>query len=258
MNHRDAPRHEARHVIARVRHELRQRTLTVSRVEQLTPRMRRISFVSSELSSFVSASPDDHVKLFFPLEDDQVAMRDFTPRAFSNEQRTLAIDFALHQAGPATEWATRARVGDTLDIGGPRGSRVVPDDFDWYLLVGDESALPAMGRWVESLREAASVFTVACVADVDERQSWRTRASWRPTWIERGEPSERDAEWLLESLSSFEPLPGDGFVWVAGEVSIARAVRAHFVEKRGHPRTWVRASGYWQRGKYGAHVELED
>ncbi len=36
-----------------------------------------------------------------------------------------------------------------LDIGGPRGLAVVPDDFDWYWLIGDETALPAIGRFIE-------------------------------------------------------------------------------------------------------------
>jgi NADPH-dependent ferric siderophore reductase len=254
---RHAPKHGGRHAIANVRHELVRRTLTVCRVEQLTSRMRRICFESPALGSFVSGSPDDHVKLFFPVEGGEPALRDFTPRAFSSAQHTLTIDFALHDAGPATQWAASARVGDTLEIGGPRGSRVVPDDFDWYLMVGDESALPAMGRWVEALREGVPVTTVACIANEGERQQLLTRASWRPTWVERGEPGERDAERLLACLSTFEPLAGDGFVWVAAELSIARAVRSYFVEQRGHPRAWVRASGYWQRGERGAHAELD-
>jgi NADPH-dependent ferric siderophore reductase len=55
--------------------------------------------------------------------------------------RTLTIDFAIHLAGPH-QWAAAAKVGDRLDIGGPRGSAVVPDDFDWYLLIGDEARCP--------------------------------------------------------------------------------------------------------------------
>ena len=76
-------------------------------------------------------------------------MRDFTPRRFDSKTATLVIDFALHDAGPATRWALGARAGDRLEIGGPKSSKVVPDDFDGYLLVGDESALPAIGRRVE-------------------------------------------------------------------------------------------------------------
>jgi NADPH-dependent ferric siderophore reductase len=226
-----------RHAIQRVRHPLLRRTLTVVAIEQRSARMRRICFESPTLDGFLSPSPDDHVKLFFPSARGEPAMRDFTPRAFDTQRRTLSIDFALHEGGPATEWASRAQLGDTLDIGGPRGSRLVTDDFDWYLLVADESALPALGRWVESLRPGVPVMTLACIADDAERQVVTTRAEWTARWITRGAPSERDAALLLEALTDLEPPRGD---------------------VRAHPRAWVRASGYWQRGERAAHLELED
>lgn len=114
-----------RHETRRLRHELRRRTVTVSRLEHLTPRMIRAHFISPELADFFSAAPDDHVKLFFPQagkSNGKPVMRDFTPRAFDRAAGCLTIDFALHENGPATEWAASARVGDQLDIGGPRGS----------------------------------------------------------------------------------------------------------------------------------------
>jgi len=254
---------DAKHQMRRVRHEVRRRTLTVSRIEHLTPRMMRVHFISPELSDFVSAAPDDHVKLFFPQAgriDGKPVMRDFTPRAFDRAAGRLTIDFALHESGPATAWAANARVGDKLDIGGPRGSQVLPDDFDWYLLIGDESALPAIGRRVEELRPGVPVTTLAAIVHPYEEQRFKTRAAWTPIWLHRGEPSDADAGLLRERLAGFRPPPGDGFVWVAGEAAIVRALRGYMIEERGHPKAWLKAAGYWQRGHDGAdaHVEIAD
>jgi NADPH-dependent ferric siderophore reductase len=248
------------HEIARVRQEIRRRTLTVRRIELLTPRMRRIHFASPELADFRSLSPDDHIKLFFPSRDggEKPVMRDYTPRAFSNAEATLTIDFALHEAGPATQWAAQAQVGQTLDIAGPRGSHVVSDDFDWYLFVGDETALPAIGRWSESLRSGVPVTTVVAVADEAEALKLDAQADWRPVWVPRGESSKRDAVLLLEALEGFRPPPGDGFVWIGGEASIARGVRTHMLEHYRHPRAWLKASGYWRRGSADGHIEIDD
>jgi len=140
-----------RHVISRQRHEnARRRTLTVSQIADITPKMRRITLTSPELADFESAGADDHIKLFFsPSDNGEAPRRSFTPRAYDQKQQTLVIDFALHNKGPATEWAGAAKEGSILEIGGPRGSAIVPDDFDWYVFIGDESALPAIGRWVE-------------------------------------------------------------------------------------------------------------
>lgn len=252
VSHPGAP-----HEIVRVRHELRRRKLVVSGVEDLTPRMRRIRFTSPELADFHSPSPDDHIKLFFPQRGgsaQEPVMRDFTPRSFDNAGRSLVIDFALHGAGPATEWAEGAQVGQTLEIGGPRGSHLVPDDFDWYLLIGDESALPAIGRRVELLRPGVPVTTVVAVAREDEAQTFETRAAWRPSWVVRGEPSPEDGERLRRALAGFSPPAGDGFVWIAGEAALVHALRTHFVEERHHPSDWIRASSYWHRGAQDGHA----
>jgi NADPH-dependent ferric siderophore reductase len=187
------------------------------------------------------------VKLFFPAPDGEPAMRDFTPRAFDAARQTLTIDFALHAAGPATGWAAAAQPGHTLEVGGPRGSSLVPDDFDWYVLVGDESALPALGRWTEALRADVPVFTFVTVADARETQALSTRASWRPTWLTRGEPGTQDGALLRRALSGFTPPAGEGFVWIAGEASLVRELRTHFIEERAHPGAWLKAASYWHR-----------
>jgi len=249
----------ARHQVARVRHDVRRRSLTVASVQRLTPRMQRITFASPELHDFASAGADDHVKLFFPGEDGAPAcMRDYTPRMFDTLTGSLTIDFALHEAGPATAWALAANVGDALDIGGPRGSTIVPDDFDWYLLVGDETALPAMGRRVEELRPDASVTTFAVVERPEERQAFQAEARVQSFWIAReGQPLD-DASLLRFALDEYVLPPGDGFVWIAAEAHTARVLRGYMMDTRGHPKAWIKASGYWSRGAEAVHEKFEE
>lgn len=135
-----------KHEIRKVRLEAVWRTLTVTQKQAITPHLLHIHFNSIELQGFDSPLPDDHVKLLLQSESSSsgTVMRDFTPRAWDAAAGTFALDFALHAAGPAVEWARGANIGDTLRVGGPRGSVVVPDDFDWYLLIGDATALPSM------------------------------------------------------------------------------------------------------------------
>ncbi len=258
---RIAPVSPQRHAITRVRHELRRRRLTISSTEYLTPRMLRFGFTSPDLHDFVSASHDDHIKLFFPADGKDadgrgVCMRDFTPRRFERSRDTLFIDFALHNAGPAMRWAASARVGDTLEIGGPKGSAVVSDDFDWYLLIGDETALPAIGRRVEELRADVPVTTVV-VTEAGGTQQFQSKAAWRPRWIARNASSD-DASLLRAALADDALPEGEGFVWIAAEASVARSLRTHIVDRLHHPRQWTKAAGYWKRGQAGAHEKIED
>lgn len=248
---------DAHHAIRRVRHETRRRQLTVRDIEDVTPRMRRITFVADSLEGFVSLAPDDHIKLFFgPAEESQ--MRDFTPRRFDVAADMIVIDFALHDAGPATTFAAGAKPGDTLEIGGPRGSAVVPDDFDWCWLIGDETALPAIGRWLEEARPGTPILTAVTVANEAEEQAVQTAADWAALWSRRSERGADDAASLVALLAAQPFPPGDGFVFVAAESDVARAVRRYLIELRGHPRAWIKAAGYWKRGGAGAHERIED
>ena len=230
--------------VERVRHELKRRDLTVKTVEALTPHFRRITLVDDSLSDFVSASFDDHVKVFV---DD--ARRDYTPRSFDNAARELVIEFALHGDGPAAGWAARAKAGDTLAIGGPKGSLIVPLDYDWHLLAGDETALPAVARRLEELPAGAKAIVVLKADDAADRREFETAANVALTWV-----STDDA--LLAAVRALALPEGDGYAWCAGEASCMAALRRELVEVKGHPGEAIRAAAYWKRGAQGHHENL--
>ncbi len=231
--------------IERVRHELKRRHLTVTQVEQLTPNFRRITFNDESLSDFVSASFDDHIKVFV---DD--ARRDYTPRSFDNAARELVIEFALHGEGPAAEWAAQAAPGHTLEIGGPKGSMIVPLDYDWHLLVGDETAFPAVARRLEQLPAGSKAIVVLQAADAADRRDFESAANVAVTWVET------DAQ-LLAAVRALALPAGDGYAWCAGEAACMAALRRELVDVKGHPREAIRAAAYWKRGATGHHENLE-
>ena len=250
---------KARHRTTRVRRDSPRRLLTVTDVERITPRMQRMSFHSLALGNFEALAPDDHIKLFIPISEpdnngvDSVCARNYTPRTFDAASATLNIDFALHEHGPATSWALRTRPGDKLEIGGPRKSNVVADDFDWYLLIGDETALPAIGRRVEELRSGVPVTTVVVVETIQERQSFATSAVWTPIWISRQGQGLGDDALIHLVLADYVLPPGDGYIWIAAEAGAARSIRTFVSETWDHPKEWTKSSGYWVRGRAGAH-----
>ncbi len=231
--------------VERVRHELKRRNLTVTQVEQPTPNFRRITFTDESLGDFVSASFDDHIKVFV---DD--ARRDYTPRSFDNAARELVIEFALHGAGPAAEWAAQAAPGHTLEIGGPKGSMIVPLDYDWHLLAGDETAFPAVARRLEQLPAGAKALVILQAADAADRRAFKSAANVDLTWVAT------DAE-LLSTVRALALPQGDGYAWCAGEAACMAALRRELVDVKGHPRDAIRAAAYWKRGAAGHHENLE-
>lgn len=246
------------HDVKRVRHEIKQRRLRVRSVSRITPKMIRIVFEGDGLDSFVSMAPDDHVKLFFPSDGGGTERRDYTPRHFDSTEHTLSIDFAVHDAGPATRWAVSAAPGDELIMAGPRGSMIIPPSYDWWLLVGDESALPAIGRRIEETAGGIKVISLAAITGPEEEQSFETKADLQALWVHR--PAERadDPTPLITALKTLELPQGDGFVWIAAEAHVARAARDYMAGVRQHPATAMKAAGYWIKGLADAHEKFEN
>jgi len=247
----------------RVRHELRRRTLTVQRVEKMAAHMVRVT-LTGDLIGFVSLGFDDHVKLFFPDGTvnaegaPNVLSRDFTPRRYDPVANRLEIDFAIHDAGPATRWAAQAAPGQQLAIGGPRGSFIIPTAFDWHLLIGDETALPAIARRLAELPAGTRVVVLAEVDGAADELNFKTEADVTVTWAHRNGAAAEASDVLAKTLKTL-PLPvGDYYAWVACESLLAKALRRQLIADHGANPKWLRAAGYWRRGAVAVHDMHED
>lgn len=237
--------------IRRVRFEVRRRRLVVARVERPTPGFARLTLAGPTLEGFQSLSFDDHVKLLLPQADGSLAMRDITPRAFDAGRLELQVEIALHGHGPASAWAAQAKAGDAAEIGGPRGSMIVPLDYAWHLLAGDASALPAIARRLEELPAGSRARVLVQVADARDERALPSAAALQVQWVRSS------AEWLkgLREL----PLPeGDGFVWCAGEAKVVAKARELLLTQHRHPREAMRVAAYWKQGASAFHERLED
>lgn len=250
----------------RVRHELKFRIATVERAERISPKMARVVVSSPDLVGFKSLAYDDHVKLFFAAPGETIAApvpgpnglvfpdgkrpesRDYTPRSYDPEKGELTLDFVLHGDGPASSWAENAKPGDTLGVGGPRGSFVVRGDYDWYLLIGDETALPAIGRRLEELPKSATAIAVVEIADDAERQQINGPANTTIHWVPRNGAPLGNPDLILDVVKSLTLPQGDGYIFAAGESSMSKSLRAWFVDGKGHNTDWIKAAGYWQAG----------
>lgn len=267
--------------VQKLRHPITPRLLQVGRITELTPSMRRITLVGEALEGFHSASFDDHVKLFLPAESgakpamptlgdkglqfpegvQRPVARDYTPRRYDPASKELDIDFVLHHGGPATDWASQAVVGDYLGIGGPRGSFVIPTGFDWHLFVGDETAIPAIGRRLEELPSDKRALFVIKTRDEASRLEFQATCQLEQHWLideSAVTAGAGEAMDVLERAVRALALPqGEGYVWAAGEYSAIQAVREHLISERGVDKARIRAASYWRRQAPATHVNFE-
>ncbi len=267
--------------IRRVRHPLKVRALTITAVTRLTPHMLRLTLSGASLADLSTDGFDDHVKLmlpapgagalvFPPITTDgrpdwegsgltPPVMRDYTPRRLDRAALELDIDFALHSSGPAALWASAAKVGDTVHIGGPRGSMVVPSDLQWQWLIGDEAALPAIARRLEELGPQVLVTVVVETGHDDSLPPMDLAGPRRLIVVRRpdsGTGAER-ATPLVDAVRALAAPVGRGHAFAAAESQTVKAVRAVLTGDHGLTNSQVRASAYWRRGDSGHHENLD-
>ena len=246
----------------RVRHQPRRRTLTIQRVEPIAAHMIRVT-LTGDLDGFTSLGFDDHVKLFFPdgtTDADgapNMLSRDFTPRQHDPAANTLDIDFALHDAGPATRWASQAKPGGTLKLGGPRGSFIIPTEYDWHLLIGDETALPAIGRRLAELPAGARVVVIGEVDGPADELAFESKVDATVAWVHRNGAAPGESGALTKKVAAMKFPRGEYYAWVACESLVAKALRSQLIADHGANPKWMRAAGYWRRGAVAVHEMIE-
>lgn len=239
----------------------------VVRTRQLTPHMIRVVLGGEVLAGLpVGEYTDHYVKLLFPQPgvtypepfDMQViraelpreqwpSMRTYTVRAWDPKALELTIDFVHHgDEGLAGPWAAAARPGDVVHFLGPGGGYAPRQDADWHLLVGDESALPAIGAALERLPAGARAHVFVEVSGPAEELELATAADAEIRWLHRNGVVGGS---LVQAVRDLEFPGGDVHAFVHGEAGFVRQLRRHLRIDRGVPLEQLSISGYWRLGR---------
>ena len=217
----------------------------MTRTETVTPVIRRVWFRSDDLSAFAeSGSTDRYVKLQFPD-----AVRTYTALFPDVGAGTLAIDFVTHgDEGVAGPWASAAEPGDRIEVRGPGGAYRPDPTADWHLLVGDESALPAVTAALEELTSEAVARVVVLVDNAGHEPKLPLPAGAQLTVLHRATLAEGQS--LASAVRTLEWLPGRVDAFVHGEAAeVMHDIRPYLLKERGLDRDQVSISGYWRRGR---------
>lgn len=249
----------------RIALDARLRHLTVRTVTTLSSAMRRVELEGPDLDGFECFGPSDHAKVFFPTEpggtpelpeltdgrftnrqDPRYVCRDYTVRTWDPAAGALVLDMATHPHGPAGRWAAAAEPGHTLGVYGPKTSKLPPMDRAWYLLVADETGLPALTNWLERLPAEARVLALA---EVDDADAQVPLPSGSPvTWLHRDGAAAGSTTLLADTVAALDlDVTAPGWVWAGAEARAVQAVR-RVVTDRGIDRSSCSMTGYWRLG----------
>lgn len=254
-----------------------QHVFVVERTERLTPHMVRVHLGGPAFADFVAAadperlaSTDRYVKLLLPAPGSDLrppydldalratlpkhelpARRTYTVRAVDHEAGTIAVDFVVHgDEGRAGPWAATARPGDLLALSGPGGGYAPSTDpAVTHVLLGDDSALPAIGSALEALPAAATGVALVEVAGPADEQPLAHPAGLDLRWLHRDATGAEPGTLLLAATRELPRASRPVQVFAHGERTAVKAIRRLLQDEWGLEKADLSLSAYWARGR---------
>ncbi len=245
----------------------------VVRTERTTPHFVTVTVGGPELAEFDFLGLDQCVRVFltrpgqerltmppvtekgwYPeyrkmADDVRPYVRNYTMRRFDPEAMELDIEFVAHDdGGPASEWALLACEGDEVGLY-PEGIYYLPPSgTDWHLLVGDESAVPALMSIVEQAPRDLRARVYLEVPTPDDVRTLDAPAGVEVHWLPREDPRTTPGRLALETVCSAGLPEGRPYCWIAGESALPTGLRRRLVREHGISKEDITFLGYWREG----------
>lgn len=222
--------------------------------------MTRVIVSGKQLEGFAIELPAASVRLLLPTQANleiptwagneflladgtRPIIRTLTPRHFDIDRLELALDIVHHDGGVLTPWANAARAGSAPDVAvsGPGRGHAIDADASAFVLIGDETAIPAICQLLESLPEVP-VQTFIAIRDVDGRVELHRSVDEQWHVVE----SPRDLGNLAVHHLASTNLAAGTHIWAAGEAASMQAIRKYLFGDRDFARQSTTIRGYWK------------
>ena len=237
------------------------KSFRVLAVDQVTPNMRNVSLGGGAMQSFPASQEGGYVKLMLTSGGllTKPLMRTYTIRRQSTEH--LDVEFALHgedgEGGPAVKWAMNVAPGDEIVLGGPGPAKPLVSGADWYFVVGDMTALPAIAVNLATLPDDAKGDVVIEVQSAADEQVLSHPEGIRVHWLHNPHPGQ-NVDAFEEKVRSIPWRAGAVYAWAASEFEMMRRIRTYLRDEKGLGKDELYISSYWKKGaNEDAHKKIK-
>ncbi|MFP3593772.1 siderophore-interacting protein [Chryseobacterium sp. SIMBA_038] len=241
----------------------------VARKEYITEHYIRVYLYSPDVHLFKDATIGDNNKIavppkglneihfpsldqethqwIYPAKEVAPSIRTYTHRGINVEKNEIFIDFVDHgDGGPASRWAREAEVGSKLGVMMRLGSKELCPQADWYLLVGDGTAIPVLGAILETLPETVKGVCILEVHGKEDEQILKTNADITFIWVYNSEPHGKSD--LTQVVKTVEIPETSKFGYVATEFLSVKEIRSYLRKEKNWTQQELYAYSYWKAG----------
>lgn len=243
--------------------------LTLKEKQFITPHFIRIILTGENIETFKNTTIGDNNKIFippagvneihfpeydseankwiYPAEEVAPSIRTYTHRGIDLNKKELIIDFANHgETGPASAWALNSKVGDVLGVAMRNERSELYPEVDFYLLVGDATAIPVLGAILETLPETAKGIAIIEVHGEEDKQDLFTKAAIDFQWIYNPEPE--NGSKITDFVKKIELPENSKFAYVATEFASVKEIRNYLRKEKSWTKEELYAYSYWKSG----------
>lgn len=260
-------------------------TATVLRRQRLSPSFARLTVGGGGLALFDHKGYDQWFRMFLPREGaermrlpDGVRDETFYQRylAAPESERTwmryvtvsgfradatggpeLDIDVVVHgqpgdsDTGPLSTWAQTAEPGDRIAIL-DQGLVFRPELVgDAVLLLGDETAVPAIAGILRALPGGVRGLALLEVPDAGDFQELATPAGLEVRWLQRDTRADAPGSELLAEFGRLTLGGERPYLYAAGETAMIKALNQSLKDELEWPKDRMTTVGYWHYAKAG-------
>lgn len=241
--------------------------LKVRRKEYITPHYIRIYLTGDNIEQFQNTSVGINNKILIPENGSneihfpsreksknsqdptkKSIMRTYTHRGIDLEKNEIWIDFVAHgEEGPASAWAINAKEGDVLGVTMKDGKAELYPEAEWYLLVGDATAIPVLSAILEDLPPTAKGTCIIEVNGKEDVQRIQTEAQINFRWLFNERPQEGSK--LFDEIKKVDLAAQNRFAYVAAEFSSVKNIRHYLRKEKNWAIDELYAYSYWKAGE---------
>ena len=245
------------------------RRCSVLRTALRSTSMMRVTLVGEQLAGLERGDPGSSIRILLPRDDGRFELptwqgneflwgdgvrariRTLTPLAVRDDgvSAQLDVDVVLHDDAPLTRWARTAVPGDEVAVSGTGSGYEIDPAVTTYVLMGDESAVPAIATVLAELPAAARVEVLVERREGADEVELPAHPGATVRWSVL--PAEATPGATLVSAAADVELPPDIRVWAAGEAAAVQRIRKLLFDERGVPRSHATVRGYWKAGRDG-------
>ncbi|MBP2384694.1 siderophore-interacting protein [Paeniglutamicibacter kerguelensis] len=252
--------------------------LEVVATEMLSEHMVRLTFGGQGFANYQDKLVSDrYVKILFTKPElglvppydldalrDELAPEDFPVRRTYTlhhvdlEAETVQIDFVVHgDEGLAGPWAQNAKLGDLICFSSPGGLYTPDPAFDRHLLIGDETALPAISAAILDMTPEMVGDIYLEVGGPEDHVELAVPKGVEVHWLHRGGPFTPENTRIESVVRAAHWPEGTVQVFAHGERETMKSLRAYLHGEREVDRRAMSLSAYWAFGRAEDEFQAE-